>query len=69
LSDLITVANQLRQVRAAQQHFFGLWVVEEALILPGLDRVAADINGAGRAGGSRNSSGPIDDRPSPLEGM
>ena len=62
------VAEQLRQVRAAQQHFLGLWAIEEALILPGLDRVAADINGVGRAGASRNASG-ADDRRSPLEGM
>ena len=68
MSDLIRVAEQLRQVRAAQQDFLGLWVVEEALILPGLDRVAADINGAGRAGASRYTSGADDGR-SPLEGM
>jgi hypothetical protein len=68
LSDLVQVAERLRQAKAAQRRFLGLWMVEEALILPGLDRVAADIYGAGRTAGTRGSKGPPDNRQSP-EGM
>jgi hypothetical protein len=59
LSELIRVAEQLKQVRAARQHFLGLWAVEQALILPGLDRVAADINQVGRIHGSPSGTGPM----------
>jgi hypothetical protein len=45
LSEMSDVAERLRQVRAARQRFLRLWVVEQALILPGLDRIAADICG------------------------
>lgn len=46
MRDLSAVAEQLRAVRAAEQRFLRLWAmeaVEQAIVLPGLDRVAADL--------------------------
>lgn len=40
------VAEQLRVVRQARQRFLRLWAVEQELISPGLDRVAADVDAA-----------------------
>ena len=70
MKDLQTVAEQLKHVRAAQRRFLGLWAVEQAIILPGLDRVAADINLVGGHCSSQNRAGPIE-RGEPMadEGM
>ena len=46
MRDLSAVAEQLRAVRAAEQRFLRLWAmeaVEQAILLPALDRVAADV--------------------------
>lgn len=48
MRDLSAVAEQLRAVRAAEQRFLRLWAreaVEQAILLPALDRVAADLQG------------------------
>ncbi|HEY8747537.1 MAG TPA: hypothetical protein VIM11_06175 [Tepidisphaeraceae bacterium] len=44
MRDLTGVVEQLRSVRLAQQKFLQMWAVEQTVILPGLDRVAADMN-------------------------
>jgi hypothetical protein len=57
LNEMVDVAEKLRQVRSARQRFLHLWAIEQALILPGLDRVAADIYGdrtAAALSGARN---------------
>ena len=59
MSDLASVAKQLRQVRMAEERFLGLWAVEQAIILPALDRVAADIHRVGH-GSAWGSAGSID---------
>lgn len=41
------VIDQLRLIRLAEQRFLGLWAVEQAIILPGLDRIAAAVYSAG----------------------
>jgi hypothetical protein len=41
--DISAVVQQLRAVRTAERNFMGLWAVEQAIILPALDRVAADV--------------------------
>jgi hypothetical protein len=41
------LADVLKKVRLAEQKFLGSWAVEESLIRPGLDRVAADITDSG----------------------
>ncbi|HEY2587607.1 MAG TPA: hypothetical protein VGI81_17810 [Tepidisphaeraceae bacterium] len=48
MRDLSAVAEQLRAVRAAEQRFLRLWAmeaVEQAILLPVLDRVADDLQG------------------------
>jgi len=40
----IELAEMLQQVRLAEREFLGFWAVEEMLILPGIERVAADIS-------------------------
>lgn len=44
MNELAGVLDRLREVRAAERRFLGLWAVEQEVILPGLDRVAADMN-------------------------
>ena len=46
MSEWIELADVLKKVRRAQDEFLGCWAVEESLIRPGLDRVAADISGS-----------------------
>lgn len=46
MRDLSAVAEQLRAVRAAEQQFLRLWAraaVEQAIVMPALDRVADDL--------------------------
>ena len=61
MDDLTGVVERLRAVRKAQRKFLELWAVEEAVIVPGLDRVAADIESAGTDwwdANTVNESGP-----------
>jgi hypothetical protein len=57
MRDLTGVVEQLRNVRVAEQNFLRMWAVEQAVIVPGLDRVAADINGVACNPASWESSG------------
>jgi hypothetical protein len=50
--ELSAVALRLRAVREAELHFLGLWATEEALVWPGLDRVAASLDAAESSAGS-----------------
>ena len=43
MRDLTGVVEQLRNVREAQRKYLQLWAVEQAVIVPALDRVAADM--------------------------
>ena len=43
MRDWTELAEALKQVRSGEADFLGYWAVEEAVIRPGLDRVAADI--------------------------
>lgn len=46
MRDLSAVAEQLRAVRAAERRFLRLWAraaVEQAIVMPALDRVADDL--------------------------
>lgn len=54
MRDLSAVAVRLREVREAELHFLGLWATEEALVWPGLDRVAAGLDAAESAAGNEN---------------
>ena len=60
MRDLTMVANQLRRVRRAQRKFLRMWAMEQALILPALDRVAADLDGAAAQKPSADSSAALD---------
>ena len=43
MRDLVLVAAQMRAVREAQQQFLRLWAVEQTILHPALDRMAADV--------------------------
>jgi hypothetical protein len=45
----------------AQLRFLGLWAVEQALVLPALDRVAADVAGNDREPETENIFSVLDD--------
>lgn len=51
--DLSEVTAKIRAVREARRKFLRLWAMEQAVIAPGLDRIAAEIEAA------RNNQGPI----------
>jgi hypothetical protein len=40
---MAAVAERLRLVRAARRKFLRLWAIEQAMVEPLLDRVAADL--------------------------
>ena len=44
--DLAGVAERLRAVKNARRRFLRLWGIEQALVEPMLDRVAADVEQA-----------------------
>ncbi|HSU66714.1 MAG TPA: hypothetical protein VLJ39_07575 [Tepidisphaeraceae bacterium] len=54
-------------VRQAERKFRGLWTIEQCLVHPALDRLAADADAVGPVVGWKNSSatlnglGPDDD--------
>ena len=43
MRELTEVVEQLKEVRLARRRFLSCWAVEQTVILPALDRVAADI--------------------------
>lgn len=43
MRDLCEVASQIRAVRDARRKFLKLWAIEQAVVHPGLDRMAADV--------------------------
>ena len=67
MRDISLVAEQLRLVRQAERKFRGLWTIEQCLVHPALDRLAADADAVGPVVGWKNSSatlnglGPDDD--------
>ena len=43
MGDMAAVAERLRLVRAARRRFLRMWAIDEALVGPLLDRLAADL--------------------------
>ena len=43
VGDMAAVAERLRLVRAARRKFLNLWAIDQALVEPLLDRMAADL--------------------------
>ena len=43
MGDMAAVAERLRLVRAARRKFLKLWAIDQALVEPLLDRMAADL--------------------------
>ena len=43
MGDMAAVAERLRMVRAARRRFLKLWAIEQAMVEPLLDRLAADL--------------------------
>ena len=62
MRDLTELAEQLRSVRQAHRRFLRQWAVESALIHPGLDRVAEDLNAHG-SHASANAGHQLDGLP------
>ena len=54
MRDISAVVTQLRAIRQAQQTFLHLWAMEEEVIFPGLDRIAADMKGVRPTGVIKN---------------
>jgi hypothetical protein len=44
--DLAEVAERLRLVRQARRKFLKMWAIDQALVEPLVDRLAADLAGA-----------------------
>ena len=43
MGDMAAVAERLRLVRAARRKFLKMWAIEQAMVEPLLDRLAADL--------------------------
>jgi hypothetical protein len=50
---MAAVAERLRLVRAARRKFLRLWAVEQAVVEPLIDRVAADLGADDDAGAAQ----------------
>ncbi|MGA8709533.1 MAG: hypothetical protein WB646_21395 [Steroidobacteraceae bacterium] len=61
MRDISAVVEKLQAVRLAQRNFLGLWALEQEIILPALDRVAADMNAIAPSRGLRNSGAVMND--------
>ena len=46
MRDLAEVAERLRLVRRARRKFLKLWAIDQALVEPAVDRLAADLTAA-----------------------
>ena len=47
MRDYLELAAQIRAVREARRRFMRLWAMEQAVIRPGLDRIAGDVEASG----------------------
>lgn len=43
MGDMAAVAERLRLVRAARRKFLRMWAIDQAMLTPLLDRLAADL--------------------------
>jgi len=60
LSQLASVADKLKTVRFVHEQFLIFWAMEEAVVRPGLDRMAADLESAGLFHGAFDVSSSLD---------
>jgi hypothetical protein len=60
VGDLAAVAERLRLVRAARRKFMKMWAIDQALVEPLLDRLAADVAPAGQDDEVHGASPPAD---------
>ena len=60
MGDMAAVAERLRLVRAARRKFLRMWAIDQALLTPLLDRLAADLAPAEERS---EPSGPVHDGP------
>ena len=63
MRDITAVAEQLRLARQARKKFMSLWTLEQNLIHPGLDRMAADVEAAAPLIGADNSTASLQTEP------
>jgi hypothetical protein len=62
--DMAAVAERLRTAREARRKFLRLWAIEQAMVEPLVDRVAADLAEeiAGAGGGTLHEPRPQADK-------
>jgi hypothetical protein len=60
--DLAEVAERLRLVRQARRKFLKMWAIDQALVEPLVDRLAADLTADGLSG-LPEYEGPVHDTP------
>ena len=65
MGDLAAVAERLRLVRSARRKFLRLWAIDQALVEPLLDKVAADVAGETDADSDAPSHDPLIHEPDP----
>jgi hypothetical protein len=59
VGDLAAVAERLRLVRSARRKFLRMWAIDQALVEPLLDKVAADVTADTDAEVERSSHDPL----------
>ena len=65
MGDLAAVAERLRLVRSARRKFLRMWAIDQALVEPLLDKVAADVTADTDADVDALSNDPLIHDPDP----
>jgi hypothetical protein len=65
VGDLAAVAERLRLVRSARRKFLRMWAIDQALVEPLLDKVAADVTGDADHDTDVSSNHPLIHDPDP----
>ena len=65
MGDMAAVAERLRLVRSARRKFLKMWAIDQALVEPLLDRMAADL--APVDAGDNEVGDEVHDRPPPAD--
>ena len=67
MRDMAAVAERLRLVRGARHKFLRLHAIEQAMVEPLVDRLAADLAAVGESAADVATPAPLDDPPTPAE--
>ena len=65
--EIASVAERLRLVRVARRKFLRLWAIDQSMIEPLVDRVAADLNTPGNGDAEKGPASAEHPSPPPVD--